>query len=257
MNDSAENPPQSPTTRWSLVVAAADGGENPADARRALEELCQIYWWPVLQFILRRGYPLHDAQDLTQDFFLRLSVTDFLKHAHPEKGRFRALVFASLKHLLLDAADRLNTLKRGGGQKLAQLEEWMEEEIAKGEISKRGMAPEEYCFDRDWAALVVRKALERLREEFSLRGKAREFGIIRPFLTGGEKVTAYTEAASTLRLPVGTVKAIVHRSRVRYGTLLRDEVTQTIADLRDLDDEIRHLCQILAAQPVTAGSAVR
>ena len=78
--------------------------------------------------------------------------------------------------------------------------------------------------------------------------------MIRGFLTGGEaNVTSYAEAASTLRLPVGTLKPMVHRSRARFATLLRDEVSQTLADLRDLDDEIRHLCRILAARGELGG----
>ncbi len=237
-------------------MAAVDKGRSPEEARRAMEELCQIYWWPVLQFILRKGYSLPDAQDLTQDFFVRLSSTEFLKNAHPEKGRFRSLIFASLKHLLLDANDRLQTIKRGGGVTFTQLEPWMEDEILPGGGSSFAARPDEQCFDHDWAALVVRKALKRLQKEFSTRGKDREFSVIRTFLTGGDRGNAYETASSTLNLPLGSLKAIVHRSRARYGALLRDEVAQTVADLRDLEDEIRHLRQILAASPAISDVAI-
>jgi hypothetical protein len=35
--------------------------------------------------------------------------------------------------------------------------------------------------------------------------------------------------------------------RQRYRNLLRDEVAETVADPAEVDDEIRHLCGVLAA----------
>jgi RNA polymerase sigma-70 factor (ECF subfamily) len=47
------------------------------------------------------------------------------------------------------------------------------------------------------------------------------------------------------------VKRLVHRLRQRYRSLLRDEVAETVADPADIDDEIRHLCGVLAADSAT------
>ena len=203
MSKTAEDklPPIAPTTRWSIVVAAAAPGEDLEAGRQAMEQLCQMYWRPVLRFILRQGYPVHDAQDLTQDFFLTLCDADFLKKASPEKGHFRGLVFASLKNHLRDAADRLLAIKRGGGRQVIHLDEWVEEEAAVKEAA--GASPE-HLFDYDWAALIVRKALRQLHDEFAMRGKEREFDVVRTFLTGGERGNAYAQAATMLSLPVGT-----------------------------------------------------
>ena len=49
------------------------------------------------------------SQELTLP--MALAGTEFLKRADPAKGRFRALVFTALKHRLIDAGDRLRTLK--------------------------------------------------------------------------------------------------------------------------------------------------
>ena len=43
------------------------------------------------------------------------------------------------------------------------------------------------------------------------------------------------------------VKAAVHRLRRRFQSLLRQRVAETVADGRDVDDEIRHLIQALSA----------
>jgi hypothetical protein len=45
----------------------------------------------------------------------------------------------------------------------------------------------------------------------------------------------------------GESKAAVHRLRRRFQSLLRQRVAETVADERDVDDEIRHLIQALGA----------
>jgi hypothetical protein len=42
------------------------------------------------------------------------------------------------------------------------------------------------------------------------------------------------------------VKKQLHNLRKRYRWFLRDEVAHTVDNLADIDDEIRHLCAVLA-----------
>jgi hypothetical protein len=95
-------PSQFPTTRWTLVVAAA--GPQGKDARSALVSLCEGYWYPLYAYIRRRGYPPDQAQDLTQEFFIRVLEGRYLDRADPEKGRFRAFLLTSMKFFLADEA---------------------------------------------------------------------------------------------------------------------------------------------------------
>lgn len=225
-------------------------GTDEEKARQALEQLCLIYRSTVLNYIRRRGHSLEDAQDLTQRFFMRLSAPDFLRSADPSKGRFRSLVFASLKHLLSDAFDWDEADKRGRGIKFVPWENSLEDRMSAAELARCSESQADHLFDRDWAATVVRRALLRLEDDFTTRGKKREFTTFRPFLTGGE--SDYASTAAALDVPVATLRAIVCRTRALYGNFLRDEVAQTLADLRDLDDELRHLRAILAALPDVA-----
>ena len=64
------SPDRFSTTHWSVVLACADSGVGEETARKALADLCKIYWRPIFAFICRRGYSVPDAQDLTQDFLL-------------------------------------------------------------------------------------------------------------------------------------------------------------------------------------------
>ena len=58
------------TTRWSVIIAAAQNETRSGQA--ALAKLCRVYWYPLFAFARRRGHSPHDAQDLTQGFFLHL-----------------------------------------------------------------------------------------------------------------------------------------------------------------------------------------
>ena len=83
-----------PTTRWTLVVAAADPGQE--ESRSALMTLCESYWYPLYAYVRRRGHSADQAQDLTQEFFVRVLEGRYLDRADPEKGRFRAFMLTSL-----------------------------------------------------------------------------------------------------------------------------------------------------------------
>src|SRR5438093_1310210 len=52
-------------TRWSVVLNAGRG-DSP-EGRRALEELCRIYWRPVYRYVRGRVANSHDAEDWTQE----------------------------------------------------------------------------------------------------------------------------------------------------------------------------------------------
>ncbi len=68
--DAPFRPRRFPTTRWSVVRAAA--GTASPEARAALECLCRTYWAPVYAFVRQSGRSADDAQDLTQAFFARV-----------------------------------------------------------------------------------------------------------------------------------------------------------------------------------------
>jgi DNA-directed RNA polymerase specialized sigma24 family protein len=84
------------TTRWSLVLAGADAEGDEQKAAEALAELCRTYWRPIFSYVCRRGYSTEDAQDLTQDFFLMILETNWLRQADRGRGRFRSLLLKSL-----------------------------------------------------------------------------------------------------------------------------------------------------------------
>jgi hypothetical protein len=85
-------PLQFETTRWSVVLAA--GSADVSARRRALETLCDAYWYPLYAYIRRQGHNADDARDLTQGFFTALLERRDFEALRRERGRFRAFLRA-------------------------------------------------------------------------------------------------------------------------------------------------------------------
>ncbi len=248
MNVEAE-PRAFATTRWSLVLAGAKSEGDQQKAVEALAELCRTYWRPIFSYVCRRGCSIEDAQDLTQDFFLMILETNWLRQADQGRGRFRSLLLKSLQNFLHNANDKNQTLKRGGNAQFVSWDAWMVEAPSQLSVSARALdalAPER-LFDLRWAATVVEQALRRLREECERKGRLRLFNALRDYLAAERGDISYPDLAVVLGVAETVVKKQLHNLRQRYRWLLREEVAHTVENPADVDDEIRHLCATLAA----------
>lgn len=236
------------TTRWSLILSAANPGGEQQKARDALAELCRTYWRPIFLFVRGRGYSVEDAQDLTQDFFATILKNNWLQHADRNRGRFRSLLLRSLENFLINAAERTHTRKRGGGMEFISFDDWMAESPSQFSIPIQGVdsLPPERLFDLNWAATVVDHALQRLREECESKGKLWLFQALSPHLTDERDEVSYAKLSAELGMADTAVKKQLHNMRQRYRSLLRAEVSRTVENPADVDDEIRYLCASLA-----------
>lgn len=213
-------------------------------ARAALTALCQAYWFPLYAHVRRRGHDAENARDLTQGFFAELLARNAVGLAEPQRGRFRTFLLTALDNFLHHAHRDAQALKRGGGREIVSLDaQDAEQRFALEPAEERSPDRE---FDRRWALATLERARGRLREEFSLAGKAELFDLLRPHLQGDTDGPAYAQIAAQLNLTTGAVKVTVHRLRRRYGELLREEVTQTLANPADAEAEIRHLIASLS-----------
>ncbi len=240
--------PQFATTRWSLILSQRTTDAR-GSARDALAELCQIYWRPIFAFICRRGYPVPDAQDLTQDFFVMILDGKLFASADPERGRFRCFLLKSLKNFLTNAEIKHHRHKRGGDFDFISWEDWMAEAPSQLLISSHTLesCPADAVFDLRWAASVAEQALRRLREECESRGHRRAYETLRDYLTAERTEISYERLSKALKASTTVVKRLMHEFRTRYRRLLREEITQTVEDGADVDEEIRYLCTVLSA----------
>jgi|SRR5271165_2932728 len=231
---------QFPTTRWTLVVAA--GNPERKEARAALVSLCENYWYPLYAYLRRRGHSADQAQDLTQEFFIRLLEGRYLGHADPEKGRFRAFIMTSLKFFVADEVDRQLAHKRGGGL-LVPLEfpageERYQREPVDDETPER-------IFERRWALDVLDRVVEKLRNEFVQHGRPEHFERLKVFLLGKAEAP-YAALAREMNTSDGALKVAIHRLRKRYRELFRLEIADTVADPADVESELRFLAAVLS-----------
>jgi RNA polymerase sigma-70 factor (ECF subfamily) len=247
--EGGRSPDRFQTTRWSVVLSCAGSAVGEETARKALAELCKIYWRPVFAFICRRGYSVPDAQDLTQDFFLMVLEGDILKRADPGRGRFRSLLLKALQNFLVDDTIRKRARKRGGEMKFVSWDEWMAEAPSHLAISAQEAEtwPAEKIYDVRWAATIVEHALRQLGEECENRGRRRVFDVLSDYLATERQDVSYQKLSKTLGVPETSVKRLVHQLRVRYRDLLRAEVAQTVEKPADVEEELRYLCAALTA----------
>jgi RNA polymerase sigma factor (sigma-70 family) len=230
------------TTHWSVVLAARDK-HSPASAA-ALEALCRSYWYPLYAFVRRQGHSPHDAQDLTQGFFARVLAKDYLQAADKEKGRFRTFLRVALKRFLANEWDRARRIKRGGGHAHISFDTEAAEQRYLSERSDT--IPPDRLFERRWAMTLLNQALDRLQEEYERAGKLAEFQVLKPCLTADRGSIPYEQIAADLGLTMGNARVAVHRLRKRYRQAFRAEVAETVAAVEDIDEELRHIAQILA-----------
>lgn len=233
-----------PTTHWTLLAEATLNGDTRG--RDALDRMCREYRRPVLVVLRARGFNETEAEDLTQDFFVRLFESQAWKRAERGKGRFRSFLLGVLTHQPQHEWAARQRLKRGGGTRLESLDA-LGEAVAEPAIANAGAL--EMMFDREWALRVIEAAFKQVEGRFAESGRAAEFAVLRRFLPGVEAPLRYEEAASRLGKSEGVVKSMVHRLRQEYRDAVRRLVARTVSAPPEVDEELTYLHRVLAGSP--------
>ncbi len=220
------------------------GRTSCAEAAPALERLCRIYWYPLYAFVRRRGFRIHEAEDLTQSFFTHLFEKDALRGVDGEKGKFRSFLLAGLTNFLANHWNREHAQKRGGGSSIIS---W-DEVDAENRYLQEPVDPNspERLFERRWAFVIINRTLERLQKEYADSGKGRLFEHLQPHLTQPIEAGFYLEKAKALEMTEGAAKVALHRLRRRFGELLRSEIAHTVTSAGQVEEELRHLLAAIA-----------
>jgi RNA polymerase sigma-70 factor (ECF subfamily) len=229
------------TTHWSVVVAA--GAAPSAASERALEVLCRAYWYPLYAYLRRGGRSPHDAQDLVQEFFKRLLSSDWISRADPNKGRFRTFLLCGLQNFLGNEWQKANRLKRGGGHAVISLDAATAEQ--RYALEPAELASPDKLFDRRWAMTILESVLDRLQHEEAEANAGERFEVLRSTLLGEPSEERYRELATRFGVAESTVKSWVHRLRLRYRELLREEISRTVAAPGEVQEELRHVLRAL------------
>lgn len=230
------------STRWSDVVAAGDA--NTPRGLEALGELCRRYWYPLYAYVRGCGFAEEDAKDTTQAFFEHVLQSGLVGRADESRGRFRWFLLRSLQNFLRNRIASAEALKRGGGN------EWVSWDAAEAEEQfmadqSEARRPDD-LFDLAWARSTIGHAFRRLSEEFAASGRASLFEHLKPGLMAGPSGSTYEGIARQLGISVSAVKVAMHRLRHRFRDLVMAEVESSVSNPSEVEDEFRHLIELLA-----------
>jgi len=222
------------TTHWSVVLLADD--PNSEVARRALNHLCQTYWYPLYVYVRRHTTSPHDAEDLTQGFLARFIANEYIKLADPTRGRFRSFLLTCLKNFMADEHAKAVALKRKPRP-----------------ISYDGVVPEDRyllepvdslspdkLFEKRWAGDLLKRVLVNLAKAQG-PDRAKEFELLKNFMWGDGHVGTYAEVAAQLGKTEGALKTAVSRLRGQYRKELEREIMHTVKSREAMREELQYL----------------
>ena len=229
------------TTHWSLIIAA--GGSDTTAARVAVARLCEKYWYPLYAYSRRQGLDPDDARDLTQGFLASLLERRDFENLRQERGRFRSFLLASLKHFTANETARRLTQKRGGGEAILSLE--FDSAEGRYRFEPAEPATPESLYERRWALTVIERVLAHLRHEWEISGRGAEFDELKSCLMGEAPDGGYQAVAERLNTTEGAVRTAIHRLRRKFQARLRHDISETVSDKADVEDELQYLVRAL------------
>jgi RNA polymerase sigma-70 factor (ECF subfamily) len=179
-----------------------------AGDEKAYRELVELYQGQVFSVVLRMVRRREDAEDLTQETFVRMFRA--LDRYDPQRP-FAAWLFTIASRLAIDHIRR----RKVSPISLTQREPGSGEEYDI-EVPDPGPTPDE----------VTSRTEEERRTEELIRSLPPHYRIV--VMLRHQRDLAYEEIAEALHLPLGTVKARIHRAReILKGKLERMERGET------------------------------
>jgi RNA polymerase sigma-70 factor (ECF subfamily) len=239
-----EAPPNNafPPTRWSLLSRIRNGDSN--ESRKALNDLCQQYYYPLYCFIRRRGLEHHDAQDVLHEFLAKLLRNESFNDLTASAGRLRGFLSTGIQRFLANwhrdhAKERLEI----------SMEAEQEQREAEGRFQKEKLTDAEtpeHVFERKWAHELLRNVLRQLEAAYKAKNKLPLFQALRPAILSGGSLRGEDpdKIAAKLGMAPGSLRVAMKRLLEDYRDTLRSEVAQTVDSSEEVDDELAYLMSV-------------
>jgi DNA-directed RNA polymerase specialized sigma24 family protein len=228
-----------PQTEWTLIARLQHGDEQ--EARRALNDLCAQYHYPLYCYLRRRGHSHHDAQDILHEFLAKMLRNQAFANANAERGRLRCMLLVSLQRF---------TASWHRAQSHRDLE-ISSEDLPSLETAAQRYQAEQFTeqdtpdrvFDRKWTLELLSASLRRLGEDYERRGKGELFQILCPALIHGGSLRGEDPEtlAARANLSPGALRVAFSRLLVDYREALRLEILETVSDPEAAKEEYHAL----------------
>ncbi|MDZ4405189.1 sigma-70 family RNA polymerase sigma factor [Prosthecobacter sp.] len=220
------------TTRWTRVCQAQADSE---DGRRALADLCDAYYEPVLAFLRCELRDTDSAREMSHSFFAEMLAGGAIHTADRGRGRFRSYLLGAVKHFLSRHRESARRMKRGGGVEALQLDDAEACEVADAQNTPAAE------FDRQWAVTVLASGLEALRRELQADGREAFFEQVKPLLTGDAAYGDQGALAAAGGMNLDAFRMAVHRLKQRLRQCVKAEVAGTLDDPAMVQEEMQAL----------------
>lgn len=226
------------TTRWSVVMHLASS--QATDARDALTELAQRYWYPVYAYVRRCGHGPEIAEDIARSFLIHLLGLFRAGQSLSANGHFRSFLLDQLNAFL--ASDRHETIDRDPTADFPPPPPDLESRYQRDNAD--ATSPEQ-AYQRSFALEVLARAYKRLRSEANKTGHLDMYEALEPFLGREPPPGVYDEIARSLQTrPLALVVAL-KRLRQRFRELIGEELADTVTSAEDLLAEQQALHAVL------------
>jgi RNA polymerase sigma factor (sigma-70 family) len=242
-HDSAftDQPRGFPLTRHSVLIELRSDDREKRE--RAWESLAAAYWRPVYCHVrLRWNFAREDAQDLTQEFFLRALGGSFFDGYDPGRARFRTFLRTCLDRFLANEQRDSRREKRGGGISFLPIDvgEVEADLLANGEPA----SDPDQLFHREWIRSLFTLAVDALREECAATGKEVQFSVFERadlLLIEGAERPSYRDLAEEFKIPVTQVTNYLAFARREFRRLALERLASLCGSEEEYQSEAREL----------------
>jgi RNA polymerase sigma factor (sigma-70 family) len=227
MNEHDLPPDRLGSTNWSAI------------RQGDLEYLARRYWKPLYRF-LRPRLPQHEeAEEATQEFFLRFIERDVLHRLDPGKGRLRGLLFTMARQFLVDRLRAQGAAKRGGEMTRVPVSDIVE-------IAPDCENDPQRDFDRRWFQSLVNRVRRAVKAHFHGKDQPLAYRAFRLFYFGTPDRTEWTQKriADELGITQDMVNNYLYRGRQVYAEAVRSLVAE-YAGQDGVEEELQELTRFL------------
>ena len=232
-----------PATAWERIQVVQDPG-HPDHVAMA-NWFITAYWKPVFHFIRAKGHRLQEAEDLTQEFFLRFVERDWIRPADPGRGRFRNFLLRIVGRFLADRGPKRAPRQQHFERQFVSVGSLLGEEERSFE-PPADVTPEA-LFMKEWARALLQTVQDRLRELYTGEGRRVWYGLFAAVhgRAPSEKRPRREALAEAFGLTPDQVRYGLEQAEKRFRRLLRAEVRAQVASEEEIDEEISELLALL------------
>jgi len=209
-----------PDTSWTLLERAC---EQQPDGLRAREDFAERYHRPILEFLMVIVGDADLAQDLTQEFFARLTRHGSLfRHAAREQGTFRTYLMSALRHLAIDHHRRA---RREAND--AHPDQWSDG--GWDTLNPPAFPSAEAAFHSAWVKTVLAEALAQVRKTCEERDQQVHLHLFEGrYLAPLDRVPSWEELGAKYELDQKTARTRADTVARHFRSVLRRMLRQQI-----------------------------